>query len=115
MRILVNGVNKPRVRRVARTFTGGPAVVGACDSQVDLFPSVLADVIDEGSPRSRLEREREGISQSKCPDCSVDSRSRIIERVVGRNRTIVVEPEYFPEKVVQRLRIRRIGILADSH
>src|SRR6185503_5975796 len=98
MGILVNGINKPRVRRVARTFTGGPAVVGASDAQVDLFPSVLSDVIDEGSPRPRLECEREGIAQSKRPDCPVDSRSRIVKGIVGRNRTVVVEPEDFPEK-----------------
>src|SRR5437868_2846029 len=79
-RIVVYGTVKTRVG--FRTMLDDrPAVVGAGDAFVDLFRDP-ADVIDENTASFRLDREREWIATSQCPDSPILSRSRLDEGVV---------------------------------
>jgi hypothetical protein len=53
------GSNVPSVvgrilRRIERAFRGRPAEIPACRADVDLLPGVLADLVDEESPRGNV-------------------------------------------------------------
>ena len=42
------------IRRIAESFASGPTIVRPGDTVVDLFPRVLADIVDEHSSDARL-------------------------------------------------------------
>ncbi len=96
----------------AGAFAVGPTIVGAGLSHVDLFPGVLANVVDEHSTRAGLKREGVGIAQAQRPDRPVVAGRGIEEGIVGWNRTVCVDAKNLAEQVTQRLRVRCIGVLA---
>ena len=82
-------VDIPRavVCRIGRIPLGvRPAVVCPGDAVVDLFPRVLADVVDEEPRLHRIEREGKRVAQPERVDETVVARRRAVERVVRRNK-----------------------------
>ena len=111
---VIVGVERAEETRVGRrSLCQWPPIVGACGSRIDLFPGVLADIVDEHRPRQRLKRERERIAQPERPDGAVRSDGRVHERIVRGDGSIRVDPQHLPESVRQGLGVGRHRVLAD--
>src|SRR6185436_11121567 len=90
----------------------GPAVVGAGDAVVNLFPGALADVVDEHPAGPRLKIEGEGVAKAKSPYSSVHASSGVVERVIERDGAVRVEAEDLAQQVVQGLGVGGVGVLS---
>ena len=97
-----------------RAFGLRPAEVRARDRVVDLFPGVLADVVDVDAAVRAVDREVERVAQSACPDRLVDAGGLAEERIVGRNRAIGVDAQHLAERRRQRLRVAAVRVVADG-
>src|SRR6185295_8636219 len=104
-RVCVGKQRRTKCRIARRTFAVGPTVIGSRDAVVDLFPGVLADVVDEHPARSGLKRKRERIAQSERPDGAIVSDGLIEKRIVSGNRSVSVDAQHLSEPVAQRLRV----------
>src|SRR5205823_2466337 len=109
VRIGINRIHEPR--HVANALTRGPAVVRAARPPVHLFPGILADVIDKDQASSRLYGESEWIAQPKRPDGSIVPGSCGVERIVGRDRSVRIDPKQLAELVAKGLRVARSPIV----
>ena len=103
MLVGVERIAEAGVRRIAKPFAGGPGIVRPCDPVVDFFPSVLSDIVNEHPANARLNREGERIAQAQRPDGAVGARSRVVERIIRRDRAVRVDAQDFAEPVVERL------------
>ena len=111
MIVRVDRAREARARTTDRTFRGRPAVIRAGNAVVDLFPSVLADVVDEHAAAGRMERERERIAKPSRPDRPVVAGCACVKRIVRRNRSVRIDAEDLSEKIRHRLRIGADGVL----
>ena len=101
--------------RIARGVLGdGPAVVCSRDPLVDLFPGVHTDIVDVVEASAGLDSGREWVPQPDRPDCPIDARRLAVKRVVRWDRAVGVDPEDLAQRSVQRLRVRRMFVLADA-
>src|SRR5258706_2663915 len=93
----------------------GPAeILAAMRSNIDLFPCA-ADIVEEQMPAARLHREAKNIAAPGRPDGPVLSLGLRIKRIVGRNATVRIDTENFPEESVEVLRGCVGGLVADGN
>src|SRR6185436_2499059 len=105
MGVLKDGITKPALSWNAAPFAFRPAVICPAHALIDLLPFPLANVIDEETPGSWLDGEREGIAQAEGPDGTIHTRGHGKERIVRWDGSIAVQAQYFPETIRQRLSI----------
>ncbi len=107
-------VERTAVRRVTGVSLGvGPAVVGAGDGVVDLLPEVRADVVDERPTGCGLHRERKRIAKAQEPDRFVDSGCGRVERVVGGDGSVGIDPQHLALQRRHVLGVRAVLVVAD--
>ena len=109
-------IDRPAESRVGRRpFARGPAVIAARDGLVDLFPGVLAHVVDEDPAGAGLDGETERIAEAPSPrsrgTCPGPSRA---ERIVLGDRAVGVESQELALEGRQLLRRRSGGLVADG-
>src|SRR5438105_826351 len=108
-------VDRAAERWIARRpFCCWPAVVRPANAIVDLFPGRLADIIDEHAGCAWLKSESERIAKAKHPDRAIISSRGIVERIVGRDGAIGIDPQHLPEQVGKSLRVSAVGVLPDA-
>src|SRR5262249_11888727 len=103
--VRVNEERRAKQWIVCEAFGIGPAVVRTSDAVVDLLPGILADVIDEHSPRAGLNGERERVAQTKRPDRTILAGGRVEEWIVDRNAAVGIEAQHLAETIVECLRV----------
>ena len=112
MRIGVDRVDVAIAARGAHAFMQRPAVVSALDDVVDLLPAKVAHVAAIELASGAVELEAPGIAESIGPD-----RPQLAglagERIVSRDRTVLVDPQDFPVRIAQVLGIRPVAVIAD--
>src|SRR6266566_9868570 len=111
MTVLKKWISKVDIRGRTHAFTNTPAVVRSGDAVINFFPGALAYVVNEHSAGPGLKREGEGIAQAQCPDFLPGAGS-VEKGSVSGNRAVGIDPQNFTQQIGQRLRIRRICILA---
>ena len=89
-----------------------PAVVAALDDAVDLLPAEVAHVAAVELPGGAVELEAPGIAESVGPD-RPELAGLAGERIVGRDRTVLVDPQDLPVRIAQVLRVRPVAVVAD--
>ncbi len=110
--VVVDRPDEPRVGR--RPLARGPAVVAGGESLVDLFPGVLAHVVDEDPAGAGLDREAEGVAEPPSPDRPVLAAGRLAERIILGDRPVGVETQEFALQGRQLLGRRPGGLVADG-
>jgi hypothetical protein len=88
-----------------------PSVVLPRRYLVDLFPSVLAYLVDEHIGYTRLNVQAERLAQRKRPDSPAGTRGAIEEGVVGRDGAVAVDAQDLAADGAKRLRIGGVGVV----
>ena len=117
LRRVIVGEPRALVIRVGDVaFVVRVAVVHTGDAVVHLFELAAADVVDQHRRVAAVgvHRELERVAQSVGPDGPVGAGRGQIERVVGRDRSVGVDPQHLAEPGRERLRIRADGVVADG-
>jgi hypothetical protein len=84
-----------------------PAIIGCWldthFADVDLFPGILANVVDVNPLRARLEGEGVGVSQAAGPDGAVLSGRHVVVGVARGDGAVGIEPQYLAQSAGERL------------
>src|SRR5204863_1101990 len=107
-------------RNGARTFADAPTIVRTSNTVVNLFPGILAHVIDVHSAAAGLKTKGVGIAQANRPNRLVEARGRAGDvrkrrRIVCRDGAIRIDAQHFPQPVSERLRVGGVGVLAHRY
>ena len=90
-------------------FAVGPAVVGAGHAKIHFFLSrgevVAADIADIQLAARAVVKRPEGIAQAQRPDVVTVRTGSIVERVVGGDGAVCVDPRILPRGLVNNCAI----------
>ena len=112
MPIIINRTNERWI--IGWPFGGRPAVVGAGNSVVDFLPGRLANIVDEQASCAWLKAKGKRIAETECPDRAIVPARGIVERIVGWDGAVGVDPQYLPEQVGKSLCVCAVGVLAHA-
>src|SRR5688572_31674491 len=109
MTVYINGVCQAgKCRLVKGAFCCRPSKIPSAHSSIiDLFPSILTDVIYKDPSRFLIDGKSKRITQTIRPDSSLLFASSR-ERVTGGNRSVFVDSEQLSMISIQILSVRRI-------
>ena len=113
VRVGVDRVDVTGAAAGAEALVHRPAVVATPDDPVELLPGVVAHVAAEEASVALVELEPPRVAEAVRPDRAEASRLAV-ERVVGRHRAVLVDPQDLAVRVAQVLGVGGVAVVADG-
>ena len=92
------------------TLEAGPAQVGAARKAIDFLPRLPADITGPRLVGRGMQGKSVRVTNAVGPNLRAVRVGTVVERIVGRRRSVIVDSEDLAAQAIQVLRPERIGI-----